>query len=328
MPGALCMQLNKIFTILLFLFSISTAQTRSTITITAGANDLTRNEVGKALSAILQEANNIAEGQGDIENVREYFTSNGYDMFKELVSKTGFFSTITGHKTNIIQTPDGLYQVRGIRVRVKMGDTKGDDIQELVFVLNFRLFVDNIQFAMENHHYTRLLEDGNALDDMAQRLKILNFLETFRTAHNRKDINFLEKAYSDDALIIVGRVLEEKEEGGDFLQSSSLSQNKIEFIKLSKKQYIERLRQAFKFNSFVKVIFDNVDVIRHGKFPEIYGIKLKQRWNSSNYSDEGYLFIMIDFFDPEKPLIHVRAWQPEPFEDGSLVGLGDFEIIE
>ena len=25
----------------------------------------------------------------------------------------------------------------------------------------------------------------------------------------------------------------------------------------------------------------------------------------------GYLFLFIDFNDPDKPLIHIRTWQPE-----------------
>lgn len=304
------------------------AQVKSTVIITGGGDNITITETGKALSAVLQEANKVAEGQGDLSNIQEYFTPPAFANFEELVKNTGLFSTIPEYRLHLLQTPDGKYEVRGIKVRVRMGDTEGDDIQELVFVLNFRLYIESVHFAMENHHYSRLIEEGKKLDDMVFRQQILSFLEDFRTAHNREDIGYLEKAYSDDALIIVGRVLEKQEGGGDYLESSSLSATKIEFIKLSKKQYIERLRQVFELNSFVKVSFDDMEVIRHSKYPEIYGIKLRQRWNSSTYSDEGYLFIMMDFYDPQRPLIHVRAWQPQPFEDGSLVGLGDFEIIE
>ncbi|MFQ5674477.1 MAG: hypothetical protein ACE5G1_01155 [bacterium] len=304
------------------------AQTKSQVTITSGANQISRTEVGKALSAVLYEANKIAEGTGDLTAIKDYFSPSGFAVFAELVNKTGLFTTIVEYRTHLLQTASGQYEVRGIKVRVQMGETTGDDIQELVFVLNFRLFITNVQFAMETHHYTRLIEEGRRLEDMIYRQQILDFLENFRTAHNRKDIAYLESAYSDDALIIVGRVLEKQEGSSDFLESSTLSEHKIEFIKLSKRQYIDRLREVFKLNSFVRVIFDGVEIVRHSKFKEIYGIKLRQRWHSSTYSDEGYLFVMIDFNDPTKPLIHVRAWQPEPFEDGSVVGLGDFEIIE
>ena len=49
-------------------------------------------------------------------------------------------------------------------------------------------------------------------------MKILDFLERFRMAYNSKDINFLEKVYSDDALIIVGTVLKEKQGSEDMLK--------------------------------------------------------------------------------------------------------------
>ena len=84
----------------------------------------------------------------------------------------------------------------------------------------------------------------------------------------------------------------------------------------------------FKTNSFIKINFDNIEIIRHPKHEKIYGVTLKQRWNSSNYSDEGYLFLMFDFKNFERPIIRIRSWQPEPFEDGKIVSLGDFYIIE
>jgi uncharacterized protein YciI len=301
---------------------------KPTVVISGGGNEIIRTETGRVLSEVLQGVNKAAEGHGDLDNLRQYFTENAFGPFKQLVKNTGLVAPFPEYRTRVLQTATGQYEVRGIRVRVKMGQTPGDDSQELVFVLNFRLFIDNVQFAMESQHYTRLLEEGKKLDDMVYRQQILSFLEDFRTAHNRKDIDYLERAYSDDALIIVGRVLEKQEGSGDLLQSSSLSQKKIEFIKLSKKQYIDRLRKAFAANSFVRVTFEDVEIIRDSRYPDIYGIKLRQRWNSSTYSDEGYLFVMMDFHDPKQPLIHVRSWQPEPFSDGSVVGLGDFEIIE
>lgn len=304
------------------------AYTKTKVTVTAGGNEIIRAEVARALTSVLQEANKIAEKSGDAKNVQTYFTPGAFEIFQAMVGNTGFFSTNPDISVKILLTGAGQYEVRGIKVKVDMGETKGDDVQELVFLFNFRLFIENIQFAMEEHHYTRLLQEGKKLDDMVFRQQVLSFIEDFRTAHNRKDITYLENAYSDDALIIVGRVLEKDEGMGDFLEASTLGAKKIEFIKLSKKQYVDRLRSVFQNNSFVRVIFDEVEIIRHSKYSEIYGVKLRQRWNSSNYSDEGYLFVMIDFNDPKKPVIHVRSWQPEPFEDGSVVGMGDFEIIE
>ena len=40
-------------------------------------------------------------------------------------------------------------------------------------------------------------------------------------------------------------------------------------------------------------------------------MQLKQDYVSKTYGDQGYLFLFIDFNDPDKPLIHIRTWQPE-----------------
>jgi hypothetical protein len=112
------------------------------------------------------------------------------------------------------------------------------------------------------------------------------------------------------------------------LDKSYLSKEKIEFIRLSKNEYLERLKKVFKDNDFMQILFDEINIQRHPQFEKVYGVQLKQRWNSSSYSDEGYLFLMIDFIQPQEPIIHVRAWQPEKFTDGSTINIYDFEIIE
>ncbi len=326
---------NKIVLKFLFGFLVSqlivsnilTAQVNSRIILESSGSPLINRSMSKALTAVLQEVNKIAAGSGNLESIEEYCTPDGFKALTKLVESTSFFSTIPEYHAPILETLTDKFEVRGIKVKVNMGDTQGDDIQELVFVLNFRLFIEDIHFAIEEHHYNRLMGEGRQLNDLLMRQKILDFLEEFRTAHNRKDIEYLEKAYSDQALIIVGKILKEQEGGGDFLQSSTLDEDKVKFIRLSKREYLDRLRQVFQLNSFVSVTFEGLDIKTHSKYPEIYGIQLKQRWRSSSYSDEGYLFVMMDFQEPENPIIHVRAWQPQPFSNGTVVGLGDFKII-
>jgi len=304
------------------------AHVKSRVVLISGGNQITRKNLETALTAILQEANKLQERTGNLDNVRTYCTENGFNALKTLIEKTGLFSTIPEYRTRLLETATDQYEIRGIKVRVNLGETAGDPIQELVFSITPRLYIDNVQFAIEMNHYNRILEKGLPLEDLAKRQQILNFLEEFRTAHGRKDLNYLERAYSDDALIIVGRVLQKKEGEDDYMNRSTLGDSIIQFIKLSKREYVERLRKVFAATSFVRVIFDNASVTRHSKYPDIYGIQVKQRWSSSSYGDVGYLFIMMDFKNPQAPLIHVRAWQPQPFKDGSVIGLGDFEIVE
>jgi hypothetical protein len=229
------------------------------------------------------------------------------------------------YESNLLALPKGGWEVRGIRMRVDMGDTKGIPHQELVFTLTPAGLVDDLRFAMERHHYQRLLEEGRELQDFAFRQQILRFVEDFRTAHNRKDLDFIEKVYSDDALIIVGKVVRTEERSSDMMQQ--LSKDKIQFVRKSKEQYIRDLGRVFDRNDFLKVGFDSIEITPHVRYDDIYGVTVKQRWRSSSYSDTGYVFFMMDFAEADEPLIHVRSWQPRKFNDGSVVGLYEFNII-
>jgi hypothetical protein len=100
-------------------------------------------------------------------------------------------------------------------------------------------------------------------------------------------------------------------------------------IKYSKKEYLTNLVQVFQKNSFIDVRFDEISIVKHPAFDHIYGVNLKQAWKSSSYSDEGYIFLMIDFENESQPIIHVRSWQPyKDTERKEVIELGDFEIIK
>lgn len=58
----------------------------------------------------------------------------------------------------------------------------------------------------------------------------------------------------------------------------------------------------------------------------VYGINIKQNYSSSTYADQGYLFQMVDLKDSNRPVIYVRAWQPEKFDDGRVIDLSDFSF--
>ena len=267
----------------------------------------------------------MADAAGDLSML---FTDEGAECWTSLRKETGFYCVNVLYEARLLNLPGGGYEVRGVRVRVEMGNTRGNPDQYLVFTFDDDLLVSDVRFAIESHHYERLLQDGERLGDFANRQKILHFIEVFRTAYNRRDIEYLRRTYSDDALIVVGRVLKVAPEQPDMLQKSLLTRDQIRFVKLSKAQYLDNLERVFDNNDFIKVTFDEVEVVRHDSLIEIYGVTLRQRWESSRYSDEGYLFLMIDFLDKDRPLIHVRTWQPEKFPDGSVISLYDFNIIE
>jgi len=294
----------------------------SKVVLTHGGTPELRERLGQQLTVIV---NSLAEQNWD--KTKAYTTENGLSSLQNLVIQTSCRNVNPLYETKLLELPYGGYEVRNIKVKVDMGKIRGNPFQYMVFTLSNEGLVSDVRFAIARSHYQDIIKEGERLQDFAFRQQILQFIEIFRTAYNRKDLDYLRKVYSEDALIIIGRVLQEKPGESDYLEKSSLSQERIQFIRLSKRQYIDRLATIFKYNEYLKVHFEEVEIIRHPKKNEIYGVTLRQDWRTPRYHDEGYLFLMIDFQDELNPLIHVRSWQPEKFPDGSVVGLWDFDII-
>ena len=104
---------------------------------------------------------------------------------------------------------------------------------------------------------------------------------------------------------------------------------------------MNNLFKAFDANEFISVKFTKIGeggkcgaVTRSAADPNCYGVRLHQAWRSSRYSDDGYLFLLWDFNDETRPVIHVRTWQPEymdeaktkRFPEEDIFDLNDFDL--
>ena len=182
------------------------------------------------------------------------------------------------------------------------------------------------------------MERCGAVVDKEKQMIILQYVERFRTAYNMKDLETIKNMFSDDALIITGKVVMTKK-----LTDSENAAFKVEYTKQNKQQYINNLKMAFLRNKWIDVKFSQIGengeqggcqgITRSTVDPTKYGVRLHQSWKSSNSSDEGYLFLLWDF--PENggdPIIHVRTWQPEwaggkrQQPDDDISTLGGFDL--
>lgn len=229
-----------------------------------------------------------------------------------------------------LKTSNG-FQVRGIPVDIEQAD-ENEKRQELTIDFLNNGKISNVSIAIDMHRYEQIMAEKSSDIDYARRQVIVDFVENFRTAYNRKDIKLLNSVFSDKALIITGKVIYEKPNSD--IDRMTLRNNKVVYIKQTKQEYIQKLSSIFKMNKFVNVKFEDIDVVQHPKYDDIYGVTLKQYWHTSHYSDEGYLFLMIDFRDANNPLIQVRTWQPYKNNVGQIVTkkedvyhLGSFRIV-
>lgn len=208
--------------------------------------------------------------------------------------------------------------------------------QEAVVEFDTKGQLIDFRFALDAQTAESMERCGTVVDKEKQMI-ILQYVERFRTAYNQKDISTIEKMFSDDALIITGRVVMAKPQGDQGAQF------KVEYNKQNKQQYISNLRRAFLRNKWIDVKFSQIGengedggcagITQSTKDKTKYGVRLRQSWKSSNYSDEGYLFLLWEFpEDGGDPIIHVRTWQPEMVggthqkPDDNISTLGGFDL--
>ncbi|GHT72441.1 hypothetical protein AGMMS50262_01120 [Bacteroidia bacterium] len=208
-----------------------------------------------------------------------------------------FYCTKTSIKEMVLKSSNG-YHVRNIPVFIERGNKPEDKYQDMLIEFDESGKISDLTIALSQHQYANVITTSVA--DVRQRQIILEFVENFRTAYNCKDLPYIEKVFSDEALIITGKYGKDLEGTG----------KKLELTTKNKHQYMDNLRQAFTKNAYINVKFDEITVKQHDGKPNLYYVYLTQEWNSSTYSDIGWLLLKIEFRDNDHPLIWVRAWQP------------------
>ncbi|MDE7419739.1 MAG: nuclear transport factor 2 family protein [Muribaculaceae bacterium] len=224
----------------------------------------------------------------------------------------------------LLNTGEG-FQIRNIPLQILPQDVGADtDYKEAVINFDRAGKITSVYFSIENNTYKQIMEKGIQLKDMERRLEILDYVERFRTSYNQKDIQFLNQVFSDDALIITGKVITPSKK----TDGLSVSLPQVKYTKQNKEQYLTNLKRIFSNVRYINVEFEDVQIKRHGINPNIYGVRVVQNWNASNYSDEGYVFMVWDFTNPDKPQIHVRTWQPMYLDKGKTQPLPEEEIFD
>jgi hypothetical protein len=258
------------------------------------------------------------------------FTDDVEDRIEEMWKSSAMNFPIVEIKSRCLNTSTG-YQVRGIPVDVLEAD-KDEERQELTVDFQRDGRISNVSIAIEMNRYEMIMSKRSSDLDYERRQMIVDFVENFRTAYNRKDLKMLNSVFSDKALIVTGKVVREKPNSD--ITKMTLNNNRVVYIKQTKQEYMQRLQRIFKLSKFVNVKFEDIEVTQHPKYDDIYGVNLKQYWHTNRYKDVGYLFLMIDFRDPDNPLIQVRTWQPDKDDKGNVVTrkenvfhLGSFRIV-
>ena len=149
------------------------------------------------------------------------------------------------------------------------------------------------------------------------RLTLITFLEDYRTAYCLRDINYINKVFSDDAYIIVGKVLQQSKKKYNDNPNLINQGGNVVYTQQSKREYVANLAKSFQSKEFVNVRFEECNVGKGYNAKEgIYAVQVRQLYYSNNYADDGILTLAIDMRKKEaeekvNPLVRVRVWQQE-----------------
>ncbi len=323
-------KLHLIFS--LFLLTFLSGQIKPTVVVNSGAAPEFCDKVSAVLSEVLLASNRFRKGKGELSSAKQYFTTEGFAVFSDLVQDTNPYTAKKKYKVTITRLVGrDIYEVRGLKVKVETGENDVSPIQYLVFALDEKAQIVDVRYSLPKNNYLDIIDAGEDVADLERRQKILEFLETFGTAYSRKDADYLENIFSDDALIITGYVTYRKPEFNDLMsqEKNAETEKVVEYRQHTKEQYINKLRNyVFPSNSYIDIDFSEITLAHHRTMANVYGIKLKQHWKTARYEDTGYLFLTVYFLENNDPLVLVRVWQDQDFIGDYDVSIYDFDIIE
>ena len=297
------------------------------VTVTDGIdNEAVKQRIEQSLSSMLTEINSAQSENRNLDFASLKVNSTVQKSMAMLWENSPFLCTDELIAENCITTGTG-YQIRNIPLMMRPTGEREfneDEYQEAVVSFDRQGNVESFYLSISMNLYMNVIKSNLELTDLRRRQLILDYVEQFRTAYNQKDLPFLKQVFSDDALIITGKVITQRHAEG-------FTSQKIKYNKQSKKEYLQKLGEVFKVVKYIKVTFDDIEVKRHPVNPNYYGVTLHQGYTTNRYHDDGYVFLLWDFTDESAPQIYVRTWQPDrinnkelPKED--IFTLSDFDI--
>lgn len=202
--------------------------------------------------------------------------------------------------------------------------------QEAVVEFDMSGNITDFRFSFSSRLGESLEKCSGSPVDVERKLEIMAWCDRLATAYNEHNMSFMQKIFSDKALIITGKVVMETN------REFGTTSEKVQYTKQTKRQYLVNLAKCFKNNRWIHVEFDEIlggdcaTVTQSKVNNNFYGVRLHQKWRSTNYSDDGYVFLLWNFTNGDKPQIEVRTWQPDMvggkmISNDEIISLGDFE---
>lgn len=322
--------MKRVFLSLISLLIVLCAMSQNIeFSIVDGIQDKTvKSRMERGITGLLNEINNACAQERPLRLDNIDMALSGKRSLEALWANLHFLCEDNQIVERCLSSAEG-YVIRNIYTRVNpmIDDYSDEPERALTIRLTRNGQIASVAMAASDAVYGRIMEQGLSVTDLERRITILSFVENYRSFYDEKDLNSINRIFSDDAIIITGTVPMQKSQASD-IQSW---REQITYKVQNKPQYLTSLESNFKRNKFIKVTFSDVEVVRHPANPNYYGVTLHQHWKSSTYEDDGYLLLIWEFRDGEDPIIHYRTWQPDrvgshTLTKDELINIMDFNI--
>lgn len=255
---------------------------------------------------------------GSIEQCRKKFTAEGWEEFSKLM---GYGKVTLMDDIHLDYFAYGDCVVcRGLPVSCRFN--RG------------RVFNEKLSFYIDSNSkqitHVAMGLGREAMNDVVlghldwsekSRTRIVGFLEDYRTAYATKNLEYLDKVFDDNAVIVLGKRLQVAPQ---LNKEGYMNNHRVQFTQLTKREFLRNLRRQFQSKDYINLHFSQNRIYQLQKGVERYGIEIKQDYYSSNYGDTGYLTLIFDLTNPDQPVIHVRTWQEQPDPNFGVVSPADF----
>ena len=259
-------------------------------------------------------------------SVTGLFTAEGKAVFDQLITD-GRGRILGEPNMTFFKSSNGRVVARGLQMAfVFHSGTKTTFTEDVVFTFNRQGLIENVAFGLGQEAENDILcRYAPGWKDETREL-IMEFMENYKTAYCLKRLDYISDIFSDDAVIIVGNVTKRKSLPRDMNTISLQGQDIITENKYTKSEYIKNLKRCFARNEFINIHFtrNEVQYITKYKDKEFFAIQIGQEYNSSTYSDKGYLFLLVDMTNHDEPQIQIRTWQPNEVAMEKLYTIGNF----
>lgn len=257
----------------------------------------------------------------EAERIRNFFTDEGFQVYEKLLLY-GNARPVDDLTFEVYRNND-RYIARGNYMAFDFQGGSKTFVEEVVFHFNEDKKITTVAFGLGEIATADIYNHPAWTEE--EKFVLVDFLEQYKTAFALKRLDYLEAVFDDNAVIITGTILKKKQEiDGRPVQNLFAENQIVKYNRFTKREYLQRLEHVFRSKDFVNIEFEDNTLRKSNANPNLFGIQIKQNYRSNNYSDQGYLFLLIDFANREEPTIHVRTWQPEKDEDGRIYGLEDF----